>query len=820
MASRRIDRRPHIIISGGGKAEKFTSPQQGGGKSATIGVDRARHGKALRNELAKIEKELAARRGRTIPAGVEAPRGFYLEFESPPGFDLRLESLEYASAGIELVAARRVGKKTLATVYVPQGNIGYFVKKVEKYLTENVKSGKPKNQALVESIADIRLAVAESFWTDELDALPPRKARAWWEVWLRGEDGDVLPRFRAQAEVMKIEVGEHYLSFPERTVVLARGTLEQFATSLEFLDTLAELRRSGNVGSFFTREPGPEQAAWARELAKRVTAPSNDAVAVCLLDTGVSRGHSLLAPALAAEDMHACKPQWGVADHDGHGTEMAGIAVYGDLRQALTSTGPVELRHRLESVKILPPPPDTNRKDLYGAVTAEGVGYAEIRAPQRQRVIAMAITTTEFRDRGQPTSWSAEIDKLCVGTGDDDRRLFVVSAGNVLENAGLNYRDRNETEGIHDPGQAWNALTVGAFTDRTTIDEPSFRGWTSVAAAGDLSPTSTTSCIWQGQWPIKPDIVMEGGNMALSPNGKEADFPDSLSVLSTHHQPQIRQFCATGDTSAATAAAARLGAIVRAEYPGLWPESVRAVLVDSAEWTPRMRAQLEGATGAEGIEHLVRCFGYGVPNLERALWSAGNALTLIVQDELQPFEQDKSNEMHLHKLPWPRAALESMGATPVELRVTLSYYVEPNPARRGWRKRHRYASHGLRFAMQKPAESVTSFRKRVNGAARAETDVKAATGDADGWLLKSDLRGKGSLHHDRWTGTGADLAAREHLAVYPVIGWWRERLSLERSESPARYSLVVTIRTPSTSVDIYQPVEVQVRPPVRTTIRT
>lgn len=66
----------------------------------------------------------------------------------------------------------------------------------------------------------------------------------------------------------------------------------------------------------------------------------------------------------------------------------------------------------------------------------------------------------------------------------------------------------------------------------------------------------------------------------------------------------------------------------------------------------------------------------------------------------------------------------------------------------------------------------------------------------------------------------ADLATREHVAIFPVVGWWRERSSLERSESPARYSLVVTMRTPSTSVDIYQPVEVQVRTAVRTTIRT
>jgi len=220
------------------------------------------------------------------------------------------------------------------------------------------------------------------------------------------------------------------------------------------------------------------------------------------------------------------------------------------------------------------------------------------------------------------------------------------------------------------------------------------------------------------------------------------------------------------------------------------------------------------------IAHVLRCFGYGVPDAERALWSASNALTLVVEGELQPFDREKSNEMHLHKLPWPRAELSSLGEVRVQLRVTLSYFVEPNPARRGWRKRHRYASHGLRFAVQKPAESVTGFRKRVNGAAREDLDVDTGGGDKDGWLLKSDLRSKGSLHHDRWEGTAADLATREHLAVFPVIGWWRERLALERSQSKARYSLVVSIRTPPSNVDIYTPVDVLVKTRVRQAIRT
>lgn len=308
--------------------------------------------------------------------------------------------------------------------------------------------------------------------------------------------------------------------------------------------------------------------------------------------------------------------------------------------------------------------------------------------------------------------------------------------------------------------------------------------------------------------------------MALSPSGAEADFPDSLSVLSTYYQPRVRQFCATGDTSAAAAAAARLGAIVGSHYPALWPETVRGLLVDSADWTEHMRSEFDGAHGVDDVQHLLRCFGFGAPQLGRALWSAKNALTLIVQEELQPFVRERSNEMHLHKLPWPREALQSLGSMRVELRVCLSYFVEPNPARRGWQKRHRYASHGLRFAVQKPMESVAGFRKRVNRAAREEDDREAATGDPDGWLLKSALRGKGCLHHDRWTGAAAELAARDHVAIFPVIGWWRERLSLGRSESRARYSLVVSIRTPATSIDIYQAVAAQIAAAARTAVRT
>ena len=809
MAARRLPGRPHIVLKGTSTAEPFTSPVQGGGKLRTIPVDRARHGNELREQLEKARELLERRRGRPTPAGVEAPNGSYIEFRSPAGYDLKLESLDYRPAGIELVAVRRVDDETHATVFVPHGKIGRFVRSVHDYLTKTSEKGTPRNRELIESIAEIRLALAESFWTDDVAALPERHAREWWEIWLRGEGDDVVQRFRRLAKTLGIEAADRHLVFPERTVVLARATLDQIAGSLDVLDVLTELRRPTDVGGFFTRQPPREQAAWIDNLVERTTPPAADDVAVCILDTGVNRAHRLLSGVLSTVDRHTCQPSWGVDDHDGHGTTMAGIATYGDLRTALTSTSPLELRHRLESSKIIPPKPDRNRKELYGALTVEGIARAELQAPERLRVIAMAITSTEDRDRGQPTSWSSAVDGLCAGI-DGHPRLFFVSAGNASEGTGLDYRAGNESDGIHDPAQAWNALTIGAYTERMTIDEESYAGWAPIAPRGDLSPTTTTSCVWERQWPIKPELVMEGGNMAVSPEGGEADFPDSLSVLSTYYRPETRQLDACGDTSAATAAGARLGAIVRSQYPERWPETVRALLVDSAQWTERMQTEIAGAHEGNGVEHLLRCFGYGVPSLRRALYSAGNALTLIVEDELQPFSGDASNEMHLHRLPWPRAELLSLRDTPVELRVTLSYFVEPNPARLGWRKKHRYASHGLRFAVQMPSESVGRFQKRVNKAARDEDEKVTGPSDSDGWVLNTRLRSKGSLHHDRWHGMAADLATRDHIAVFPVIGWWRERLALGRSESRARYSLVVSIRTPETTVDLYQAIQTKI----------
>ncbi|MCA8971747.1 MAG: S8 family peptidase, partial [Planctomycetes bacterium] len=575
-----------------------------------------------------------------------------------------------------------------------------------------------------------------------------------------------------------------------------------------------------------------EQAEWVADLLERTTRPDGRAPAVCVLDTGVTRGHPLLEGALAEEDCTSVDPNWGPHDDGGgptmmgHGTEMAGLALYGNLTPVLEGSEPVRLRHRLESVKILPPR-GTNPPELYGAITAEAASRAEVQAPQRTRCFSMAVTAEDTRDRGQPTSWSAAIDALAAGRaldpssrglvylderGESPRRLFLVSAGNVGGELEVGHLERSDTEPVHDPAQAWNALTVGGYTDLTTIKDTSWEGWEPVAATGDLSPWSTTSVVFHKDWPIKPDVVFEAGNAVRNGSG-DVDFPcEDLSLLSTHFKPAEKSFVLSWATSAATAQAARMAAIISAEYPRLGPEAVRGLIVHSAEWTRSMHAHLRGASGKRQREQLVRRYGFGVPRLERALHSASDALTLIAEGSIRPFvetgrKQMKMREMHLFELPWPTDVLQSLGEQPVRLRVTLSYFIEPNPGRRGWAKRHRYASHGLRFDVKGPTESVEEFRKRLNQRALDEDESKPVTDSrASEWYLGEQARNRGSIHSDLLQGFAADLAERGAVGVYPVSGWWKDQSKRDRSEMGAHYALIVSIETDAEDVDIWAPV--------------
>ncbi len=835
MPEQSHDKRPHLVLTNTSKAQAFTAPSAGGGNSPEVPeLNRAQHGASLQRDLQALRPLAQQAAKAQKEQGLQSGLGLQIQFVGVANVELGFESLgnersKDQGQQIEVLSVRVEGNTTVANVYVPDGKLDHFEKYVAEYLAAktNKNGDLIDHRMLLNAISSVRKAELQALWTDERELLPQDIAEPfWWEVWLpvRGQRNKVVEDFRTLATLAECQVAEHQIDFPERTVVLMFGSQKQLSTSVMTLNCVAELRRAKETAEFFDLMPGLEQQQWVDETLRRLTVASTDDATprVCLLDTGVNRGHPLLEQFIATSDLHTVDPTWGLNDVANHGTGLAGLVALGDLSDTLASSLPIVERHRLESVKLTPAQgANKGNAKLHGYLFAEAVARPEIAAPTRPRVFTSAVTSSDDRDRGRPSAWSSTVDRLAANYDGNGLfpRLFILCAGNTEDtHAWGAYPASLSTNGIRDPGQAWNAITVGAYTEKVLITEADAQGYSAIAPIGGLSPYTSTSSAWNGAWPLKPEIVFEGGNVGIDAFGPSSI--SSLQLLTTNNQATQRLFTTTNATSAASALCARLAAQLMSAYPLLRPESVRALIVHSAEWTDAMRAAyLPKNKLPKKTDHvaLIRHCGWGAPNLDRALWSAGNSLTLVVEDQLHPYQKVKgkgvlSKNMNLHSLPWPKEQLQELPPnTKVELRVTLSYFIEPNPSARGTTSKFHYPSHRLRFDVQRPLDATTDdFLARVNAAAEREDDGDPIDPKDPNWILGDLRRHRGSLHQDVWQGTAAELASRGFIAVYPAKGWWRTRPAQERYDMPARYSLIVSLRTPELGVDLYTPIAQQI----------
>ena len=79
-----------------------------------------------------------------------------------------------------------------------------------------------------------------------------------------------------------------------------------------------------------------------------------------------------------------------------------------------------------------------------------------------------------------------------------------------------------------------------------------------------------------------------------------------------------------------------------------------------------MRGHLPAIPSQTEKRALIRRYGYGVPDLTRAIRSLSNDVTMVIEGNVQPYEGDgsdiKTKDMMLHDLPWPNDVLEAARA--------------------------------------------------------------------------------------------------------------------------------------------------------------
>jgi hypothetical protein len=695
--------------------------------------------------------------------------------------------------------------------------------KIDAYATEETPQGQPRFQDLIARLDTIELATIDDLSLGDIENSIPDDTRALVEIWMPG-GRDISDD---QRDAMDEAVREFAMTArtpgtaseklpipvyrgPERDVHLVQATGQALKSLPLLLPTAVEVHPAPHVRPIVLAEAVDE----AGERAE-VDAPPPLSAAVAVHDSGISADHPYLQPLLlgASSVVPGAPSTSDMAD--GHGTQMAGVAAYSRLADGLVS-GRITADAWLVSVRLLESKEDAGgdpeRGPLWAERTTESIATAEALAPQRRVIhnISLGAENTPVERRSDRTAWSVAADVLAWNSGTG--RLIVVAGGNtdpITDRADYHLVNLGPPH-LQQPGQAWNVLTVGGYTNLAELTaQDRERGYAEpLAGAGELSPHSRTAP--GGNRPLKPDLVMEAGNTA--PSGG-LDLPDAqgLTVLTLDSQWRTRGTLLrrTWATSPAAAAASNALARIANAQPGLLPATWRGLLAHTADWPRAAQEQLPEK------RDLLRAFGYGVPAPERALACESNRPVMIYEGVIRPSHRNAQGKPErvadFIELPLPFDELEQLAEASVRLTVTLSYFIEPTDNL----TRGTYAGGRLRWDLQGPTEEPDGFRARINRLARDQGHDRG--GGSFDWDVGSPLRSRGTLQHDRVQVSASAIAGPRLLAVYPVSGWWEDRAATYERKLP--YSVIVSVDLGDVDLDLYSvaatslrsvPVEVEV----------
>lgn len=532
-----------------------------------------------------------------------------------------------------------------------------------------------------------------------------------------------------------------------------------------------------------------------------VSMPSDNAPAVCVIDSGIQEGHRLLQPAIDAGASRSFLSGEDVADRvkpHGHGTPVAGAILY---RSFLPPNAATEACCWIQNARLL-----DDRKQIPQEIHPP-LALLEIITHYRNGTRKTRIFNHSIASNGpcrltRMSSWGATIDllshKLDVlviqAAGNIEGRTNSSQRPGVIESfaSGRPYPDylRDASSRVANPAQSLQAVTVGS------IGLATIKNGARATIAGDSRPSAFSRSGW-GLWDtIKPEVVEVGGDYLIDDNNQNLSTVEDACpelVRSTFATPGAATTRALVGTSFAAPRVTAIAAALQRILPDQPTLLYRALIVQSARWPSWM----EDRPSVEQVEWM-KSIGYGVPDLSRATENTDRRVTLVTQGA----QDIRALEAAIYTVEIPPELRSPGNDFDVRIEVTLSYSSNP---RRTRSSRAGYQEVWLDWIPSKKSESLDDFKARaIKGIDPSE---KA---DSANWMLRERKnwgvlpgihRQAGTVQKDWAVFKAFEMPETFAIAVRGHNGWSKN------PNSTAKFALAVTIDAEGSPVPIYSRIE-------------
>lgn len=516
---------------------------------------------------------------------------------------------------------------------------------------------------------------------------------------------------------------------PEDTELRARWTREVLSLVGEFEPDLFDqpavgvtiLRLSGTVGlveelSMLDQTAwidSPEQARLTaprlaelqdlEQLDPQIEPPDDLDPAVGIIDSGLRVNHPMIEPAALGAD--AVHPAFGGQGEDGfgHGTLVAGLALYGDVLESINDLH-FEAPFPLASVRIF----DNDGRVPAGVNAAKLIDQAIDHLVEEYdcRVICLSLG-----DHNQPflagmkaSAMAALVDDaarahdivVVVPTGNIEHHMLPAPAPLLKRYPAYLSEPGNE---LLSPSQAALALTVGAISESAASDI-AHPGASVAAPAGAPAPYARRGPGVRSS--IKPELVEDGGNWVFDDASGDILDDTGTAVISLSARDDLLFDTAIGSSFAA-ARVAHIANSVAVRYPQLSSAGIRALVLQGATPTPT-----PGLTKDQGRA----VAGHGRLSLERCLSSTDERVVALAEQSLRP------DAFHVYRIPEATDFFRLKGVR----HLTLSLAFDP-PVRY---RRYDYLAYQMEFLVVRgiPEDEVFHLASSANKGKLSELSKK------------------------------------------------------------------------------------------------